>query len=206
MERLAQYKKRFLAHEAKMLDGDRSSLVKEYGQSVTTSWDMSFRTILPQNRTAAEVLLFCGFMHHTNIPQQIFAAAYRSVEKLKGQDGIVTTSEPYTWLQAILVSDEDGQWDSTILEDCLGLLESYSLIRVAQGPYYSIHPLVHTWTRSGNKTLTEELEARARLALTLLSYTREKYYDASSRKVVAHMRATSHVESCIRFTQNIRSF
>ena len=200
-ERLVQFKKRFLAHETEMLVGDKSTLVKEYGRSVITSWDMSFRTILQQDHTAAELLLFFGFMHHTNIPQQIFAEAYRSRERLDEQDSIIITSQPYTWLQAILVSDDDGQWDSTVLEDCLGLLERYSLIRVTHGLNYSMHPLVHTWTRLGKITTAEELEARARLALVLLSYTYEKDYDRSPRKVVAHMRAISHLESCIRFSQ-----
>ena len=200
-EVLLKYKKRFLAHEAEMLDGDKASLVKEYGWSVITSWDMSFRIILQQNRTAAEVLLFCGFMHHTGIPQDLFAKAYKSVEKMEKQDGIVIANEPYTWLQAILISDEDGQWDSTVLEDCLGLLESYSLIRVTNGPSYSMHPLVHAWTRLGKVTSREDLEARAQLALVLLSYMYEKDYDRSPRAAVTHMKAISHLESCIRFTQ-----
>lgn len=200
-EVLLKYKERFLAHEAEMLDGDKASLVKEYGWSVITSWDMSFKTILQQNRTAAEVLLFYGFMHHTGISQDLFAKAYKSMEKMKKQDGIVIANEPYTWLQAILISDEDGQWDSTILEDCLGLLESYSLIRVTNGPSYSMHPLVHAWTRLGKVTSRESLEARAQLALVLQSYMYEKDYDQSPRLAATHMKAISHLESCIRFTQ-----
>ena len=200
-EVLLKYKKRFLAHEAEMLDGDEASLVKEHGWSVITSWDMSFRIILQQNRTAAKVLLFYRFMHHTGIPQDLFAKAYKSVEKMKKQDGIVIANESYTWLQATLISDEDAQWDSTVLEDCLGLLESYSLIRVTNGPSYSMHPLVHAWTRLGRVTSKEDLEARAQLALVLLSYMYEKDYDQSPRAAATHMKAISHLESCIRFTQ-----
>lgn len=200
-ELLLQYKKRFLAHKAKMLDGDKGSLVKDYGWSVITSWDISFRTIVQQNPIAAEVLLFCGLMHHTGIPQHLFAEAYKSREKLKKQDGIVTACEPYTWLEAILLSDEDGRWDSSVLEDCLGLLERYSLIQVTSGQNYSMHPLVHAWTTLGKVASREDLEARARLALVLLSYMYEKDHDRSPRAVAVHTKAISHLESCIRFTQ-----
>lgn len=200
-ERLLRFKKRFVAHEAEMLGGDRASLVKEYGQSVITSWDLSFRTILEQNRTAAQLLLFLGFMHHANIPQQIFATAHESLQNLARDDGLTIDEEPFAWLQAILASDESNQWDSTVLEDCLGLLESYSLIQVTSGPSYIIHPLVHTWTRVGKTITSEDLEARARLALVLLSYVYENDRDWASPKTVAiHMKFINHLESSIRFT------
>ena len=202
-ERLRQYKMHFMAREAEMLNAENGSLVREYGRSVIASWNLSFQSIFNKNPTAARLLLFLGFLHHTNIPHDLFARAHDSKREILRRDAVTWEDEPFSWMQDILADDDGhcGEWNASNLGYCMGLLESYSLIRITQGPEYSIHPLVHAWTRLGNIVSTEDLEANAHLALVFLSHVSIVDFDRSPRMVAVHRRFISHLESCIRFTQ-----
>ena len=202
-ERLHQYKMYFMAREAEMLNAEGGSLVREYGRSVIASWNLSFQSILKKNLTAARLLLFLGFLHHTNIPHDLFARAYDSKRDIQTRDAVNLDDKPFSWMQNILADDNGhyGEWNASNIGHCMGLLESYSLIRITEGPEYSIHPLVHAWTRLGDVITSEDLEANAHLALVFLSHVSVIDFDRSPRREAAHLRFISHLESCIRFTQ-----
>lgn len=202
-ERLRKYQMRFVSHEAEMLNAPDGNLVREYGSSVIASWDLSFQNVLKKNPVAARLFLFLGFLHHTDIPQDLFARAHDSKREIQAQDAVILEDEPYSWMHDIL-ADEDGRcgkWDASNLGHCMGLLEKYSLIRTTKGSQYSIHPLVHAWTRLGKPASTEALEANAHLALVLLSHVSIVDYDRSPRRKQVHLNFISHLESCIRFAQ-----
>ena len=202
-ERLRQYKLYFMAREAEMLNAENGNLVREYGRSVIASWNLSFQSILDRNPTAAKLLLFLGFLHHTNIPHDLFARAHDFKREIQIRDAVTWEDKPFSWMHDIL-ADEDGhygEWNASNLGHCMGLLESYSLIRITEGPEYSIHPLVHTWTRLGNIVSTEDLEANAHLALVFLGHVSIVDFDRSPRREAVHLRFISHLESCIRFTR-----
>ena len=76
-----------------MLSGDVRSLVQHYGKSVITTWDLVFQTLARDYPTAAELLLYLGFLHHTNIPQELFQTAYESLDTLSSQDRLDLCSE-----------------------------------------------------------------------------------------------------------------
>lgn len=202
-ERLREYIMRFTAREAEMLNAQNGSLVREYGRSIIASWDLSFRNVLDKNPVAARLFLFLGFLHHTNIPQDLFARAHDSKREIQTQDGVILEDKPYSWMQDVLVDEHghSGEWDASNLRHCMGILESYSLIRITKGPQYSIHPLVHAWTRLGNIASAEDLEANAHLALVFLSRVGIVDYQRSPRGKAVHLKFISHLESCIRFAQ-----
>ena len=200
---LFEYKKRFLNREAKMLNAENGSLVRDYGKSVIASWNLSFQIVLDKNPTAAKLFLFLGFLHHTEIPQDLFARAYESKREIQAQDGVILEDKPYSWMKDILgdVDDDCGEWNASNLGHCMSLLESYSLVRILKGPTYSVHPLVHAWTRLGDVASAEDLEANAQLALVFLSHMSIIDYERSPRGTAVHLRFISHLESCIRFAQ-----
>ena len=202
-DRLREYKMRFTAREAQMLNAQNESLVREYGRSVIASWDLSFRNVFDKHPMAARLFLFLGFLHHTNIPQDLFARAHDSKREIQTQDAINLEDTPYSWMHDILADEHShsGGWDASNLRHCMGLLESYSLIRITKGPQYSIHPLVHAWTRLGNFASAEDLEANAHLALVFLSRVGIVDYQRSPQGKAVHLKFISHLESCIRFAK-----
>ncbi|KAJ7158560.1 hypothetical protein C8R46DRAFT_1002214 [Mycena filopes] len=120
----------------------------DYKWTVYTTWQISFDRLSEQ---AAILLQLCSFLHHTGISEDIFSNASKysfpswkpSKEELK---------EPLKFLSHFL--EPTGEWDSLHFLTVTNEIKAYSLINFdAKSRMYSIHPLVHSWTRS---TLADE--------------------------------------------------
>lgn len=198
VERLRKYEVQYKEREAAMLDDDESR-VQEYGKSVITTFDGLFELVIQRSRLAAELLLLLGFLHHTNIPRELFQTVYYASDKLSMHDGLDISEEKNTFFSTTF----RGEWDSKIFDDAMGLLDRYSLVRKDGGSNYNIHPLVHSWTRVCKIGLqTTSLEARARLAIAMLTKTHDKKLDPySEQSKLLRGKFNNHMESCIRSTQ-----
>lgn len=202
VERLRKYELQYKERAAAMLDDDESR-VQEYEKSVITTFDDLFEHVLQRSRLAAELLLLLGFLHHTNIPRELFRTVYHALDKLSMPWGLDMSEENYSWVRQIFSTTSGGEWDSKTFDDAMGLLDRYSLVRNVGGSKYNIHPLVHSWTRVSKICLrTTSLEARAQLAIAMLTKTHDTKLDrfsGQSRKLRGLFN--NHVESCIRSTQ-----
>ena len=85
-----------MAREAEMLNVENESLVREYGRSVIASWDLSVQSILTKNPSAARLLLFPGFLHHTNIPHNLFARAHDTKREIQIRDAVTWEDKPFS--------------------------------------------------------------------------------------------------------------
>lgn len=200
-QRLQRYKERYQTQESKMLEGEGGSLVAEYGKSVITTWDLSFEILVQDKPIAVELLMLFGFFHHADIPIALFETVYEAREKLYSEDGIDIKEEPYCWVGELFASQSDGQWDRSRFDTATGHLVSYSLLRATDEYNYSMHPLVHAWTRVCQHSKgVASLEARARLAMAMLAKTHNKKLDwlAAMRKKEHHARFHNHVDNCLR--------
>lgn len=108
IDRLHEYQNLLEQHQAEMLDGrykGLETLVRQYGKSVITSWDMSFQVVISDCQTAAQLFLFLGFLHHAGIPSELFETAHKFKSKFKAHDRIDLSKAPYHWLGDILSSE-----------------------------------------------------------------------------------------------------
>lgn len=139
--------------------------------SLVRSWDLSFQKLLDKNPAADKLFLFLRLFHPVNIPQDLFATAHEFRREIQTHEAVTLEDKSYSWVLDILADEEGSDCDLDVsnLGVCMDLLESYSLVRITQGPLYSIHPLVHDWTRLGNVASTEDIEANAHLALAFSS-------------------------------------
>jgi len=201
VERLRKFEMQYKEHEAAMFDEE--SMVQEYGKSVVTTFDGLFKIVLQRNRLAAELLLLLGFLHHTNIPRELFQTVYHALDKLSMHDGLDISEENYTLVCQILSTTTGGEWDCKNFDDAMGLLDRFSLVRKVNESNYNIHPLVHSWTRVckiGQQTTS--LEARARLAIVMLIKTHDTKLDRfSEQRKLLQAKFNNHMESCVRSTQ-----
>lgn len=200
-QRLQRYKERYQTQESKMLEGEGGSHVVEYGKSVVTTWDLSFETLVKDKPIAVELLMLFGFFHHASIPIALFEAVYEKREKLYSEDCINIKEEPYCWVDQLFGSQPDGSWDRSHFDTATGHLVSYSLLRATDEYNFSIHPLVHAWTRVCHHSQgVASLAARARLAMAMLAKTNTKKLDwmASMRTKEHHARFHNHVDACLR--------
>jgi hypothetical protein len=202
LKRLREYREIFEDHQAKMLAGELGGLVRQYGKSVITSWDMSFQVVIADNPTAAELLLFLGFLHHADIPERLFSLAHDSKTQFQINDEIDVTTTPFRWAGEILSSNRYGQWDKSTFQISMAVLESFSLIRSFDGTSYHMHPLVHAWTRVSKLGNQDETEGRARLGVAMLAKVYRRDVDRySSQRRLQERQYTSHLASCLTSIQ-----
>lgn len=204
LSKLQRYKKQYSSHEVAILKAEGGMKVREYGQSVITTWDMSFEIIVSNNPAAAELLLLFGFFHHSVITMDLFVRAFERQRKMLQADGIDLTEPTFSWLGRLLVPTSNGSWDRDFHFDvALSLLQSYSLIQRTTGGAWSVHPLVHLWTVIGKQHPRLSLvEDRARLALSMLGGMYDPSVDSVSEQVHAmRMRMSNHMTSAIKTVQ-----
>jgi NB-ARC domain len=202
IQRLRKYREIFEEHQAKMLNGESGALVTRYGKSIITSWDISFRVVKSDNPIAAELFLLLGFLHHTNIREDLFRNAHNYRARLRKDDDIDITAPPYQWVGEILSSNRYGQWDDSVFSTSMAVLESFSLIRNFDDNTYHMHPLVHEWTKVGDIGSKDEIEARARLAIAMLSTVHRRDLNKYSvARQVQQTQYTSHLASCLTSTE-----
>ena len=129
----------------------------EYDKTVYGTWDLSLEEIkkrasgksigIAQAAQAAILILqICAFYHHSNITRDIFqSAAEESRKHCKVAEKLpqAVTLLDYT----LLAVDNDGQWDDFIFGQGMGVLLSFSLIREQSCKEFSVHPLMHCWSR-----------------------------------------------------------
>jgi hypothetical protein len=201
-QRLSEYSSTFRRHKARMLGDKYGTLVSLYGESVITSWDMSFEVVMMDNNTAAQLFLLMGFFHHSNIPRALFASVHDSKTLLQAHDGINITYMPFEWVGDVLESTENGKWDETNFNVSMAVLESFSLVRNINDVAYDIHPLVHTWTRISRHAIPE-LNDRAQLVLAMLAKVFQRDLDSNSTDYrTIQVKYYDHVLSCLDSIQS----
>ncbi|KAJ7041772.1 hypothetical protein C8F04DRAFT_1230233 [Mycena alexandri] len=119
-----------------------------YACTVYTTWQISFDQL---SQPAASLLQLCSLLHYTGISEDIFsyASKYRFPVWLPPKQEL---QEPLEFLSHFIGST--GEWNSLKFLDITNEIKSYSLISFdAATKMFSIHPLVHAWSRS---TLVDE--------------------------------------------------
>ncbi|KAJ7468132.1 P-loop containing nucleoside triphosphate hydrolase protein, partial [Mycena latifolia] len=114
----------------------------DYAWTVYTTWQISFVKL---SFPAAMMLQLCSFLHHGGISEQIFKNASMYTFPTSGPSK-QELQIPVEFLSHFL--GPDGVWDSLHFWNVANELLGYSLINFnAAGNVFSIHPLVHTWSR-----------------------------------------------------------
>jgi hypothetical protein len=164
-------------------------LASNYGRAVYGTWDLSFMALEAKvaggglDARAAEsaivILETFAFFHCDGIAEDIFRRA------AEAPPDDVETDLP-----------QDGEWDSLFFWEGIQLLLSFSLIKkLGSGGEYSIHPLVHCWSRDKMSQLEQQRKGRSARALLsqsiTLQYAREDY--TFRRFLIPHIKANTHM-------------
>ncbi|KAJ6524252.1 hypothetical protein DFH09DRAFT_1189705 [Mycena vulgaris] len=119
-----------------------------YAWTVYTTWQISFDQL---SQNAQTFLQLCSFLHYQGISEEIFKNATNFKFKPSGSSQ-EDLKMPLEFLSQFL--DPARIWDSLCFMDLTNEIQSYSLINYdSEKKMFSIHPLVHYWTRS---TLSNE--------------------------------------------------
>ncbi|KAJ7241826.1 hypothetical protein C8J57DRAFT_1477663 [Mycena rebaudengoi] len=140
---LRRYLALYEQSQAQLLSAVSSQSHDKYAWSVYTTWDISFKCLSKQ---AAQFMQLCSFLHHEGISEGIFSnAALYSPELLKPTEE--QAKEPRVFLGNFLTAA--GTWDTFSFSEMAAEIQEYSLIsRDPHTGLFSIHPLVHSWSRN----------------------------------------------------------
>ncbi|KAJ7438892.1 P-loop containing nucleoside triphosphate hydrolase protein [Mycena galericulata] len=147
---LNSYLTLFRQNWARLLSKKPAQSHDDYAGTVYTTWQISFDRLTGAAQT---LLQLCSFLHHQGIFEQIFslASAYTFPAYGPSKEEL---QRPMELLSPFLGSN--GDWDSLQFIEVTNELQAYSLINFnPETGLFSIHPLVHGWSRS---TLTSEKE------------------------------------------------
>ncbi|KAJ6488928.1 P-loop containing nucleoside triphosphate hydrolase protein, partial [Mycena sanguinolenta] len=130
---LALYKK----HRAQLLSERPAQSYDDYAWTVYTTWQISFDKL---SASAVMLLQLCSFIHQEGISEWIFSRASKGLS----QQGL---HMPLKFLSPFM--DPSGEWDPLCFAKLTKELKVYSLIDYnAERKSFSIHPLVHSWSRT----------------------------------------------------------
>ncbi|KAJ7115189.1 hypothetical protein C8R44DRAFT_709653 [Mycena epipterygia] len=136
---LALYEK----NRARLLSQKPAQSHDNYAWTVYTTWQISFEKLSPP---AAMFLQLCSLLHHQGIYEKIFedAANYKFGSSSPSKEEL---QMPLEFLSQFIGAN--GDWDSLCFIDVTNEVRAYSLINFdSERKLFSIHPLVHDWTRS----------------------------------------------------------
>ncbi|KAF8134735.1 P-loop containing nucleoside triphosphate hydrolase protein, partial [Mycena galopus ATCC 62051] len=140
---LSNYLTLYAANRARLLSEKPTQSHDEYAWTVYTTWKMSFEKL---SKPAGELLQLCSFLHHQGISEQIFSNA-TEYEAIPGRPSKEELREPRNFLSHYL--GPTGAWDPLNFMHITNELRAYSLITFnSEANTFSIHPLVHSWSRS----------------------------------------------------------
>ncbi|KAJ7099218.1 P-loop containing nucleoside triphosphate hydrolase protein, partial [Mycena epipterygia] len=140
---LASYLPLYEQNRARLLSQKPAQSHDNYAWTVYTTWQISFNQL---SQPAAMFLQLCSLLHHQGISEQIFknAATYKFGPSSPSKEDL---QMPLEFLSQFL--GPDGVWDSFCFMDLTNEVRSYSLLNFhPQQNMFSMHPLVHDWTRS----------------------------------------------------------
>ncbi|KAJ7040191.1 hypothetical protein C8F04DRAFT_266505 [Mycena alexandri] len=164
----------------------------DYACTVYTTWQISFDRL---SQPAAMLLQLCSCLHYTGISEDIFsnASKYSFPLWLPPKEDL---QEPSQALLCFL--GPTREWSSLNFLDVTNEIKAYSLISFdAATKMFSIHPLVHAWSRS---TLVDEGSSR----LCIRSILGMSISEIPDHDMVLHsLRLMPHVDLVTPFNANL---
>ncbi|KAJ7817916.1 P-loop containing nucleoside triphosphate hydrolase protein [Mycena olivaceomarginata] len=133
----------YAKNRAELLKKKAAQSHDDYTWTVYTTWQMSFDRL---SKAAAMFLQLCSFLHQEGISEEIFrwAATYNFSCSGPSKEELRTALD---FLSQFL--QPSGEWDPLAFLKLANELKAYSLINpIPERKMFSIHPLVHSWSRS----------------------------------------------------------
>lgn len=159
-----------------------------YAYTVYTTWEMSYEKL---GSFAKSFLQTCGFLHNEGIHADIFKEAVSNLKE-NPTDADKSYNRPAIALLNSLTTTSGG-FDVMAFITLLTELASYSLIQPSTSSSFSIHPLVHSWSRDR----LPEQERRATLDLTLSVLSLSISFDQDSVGYTHRHLLLPHLDAAI---------
>jgi tetratricopeptide (TPR) repeat protein len=186
---LDSYLALYTKNRAHLLSEKPAQAHDDYAWTVYTTWQISFEQLtIP----ASTLLQLCSLIHHEGISEDIFSNASRYTFPARGPPK-EQLQKPLEFLAHFL--EPTGVWDSLRFMTVLNEIRAFSLLDFdAQKKSFSIHPLVHSWTRS--TLMDEQSFCYSMIAIVAMSFaaTPRREKQLASVKLLPHVDSLIHGE------------
>ncbi|KAJ7027696.1 hypothetical protein C8F04DRAFT_1293692 [Mycena alexandri] len=160
-----------------------------YAWTVYTTWQISFDQL---SQPAATLLQLCSFLHYSGISEDIFSYASK-YSFSSGNPPKEELQEPLEFLSHF--RGPTREWNSLRFLDIANEIKAYSLISFnAKTKLFSIHPLVHAWSRS---TLLNEGSCHSCISSIVgmcITEIPEEDIQITSVRFIPHLGSLKYVE------------
>ncbi|KAJ7017488.1 hypothetical protein C8F04DRAFT_1200404 [Mycena alexandri] len=191
-EDIAGYLTLYQKNRAQLLSEKAVQSHDHYAWTVYTTWQISFDRL---SQLAATLLQLCSFLHYSGISEDMFsnASEYSFPVWLPAKEEL---QEPLQFLSHFL--GPTGEWNSLRFSEVTNEIKSYSLITFdAATKMFSIHPLVHAWSRN---TLVDEAASHLCISSLLgMSVAEIAHHDMT----LASLRLMPHIVSVRPFNADV---
>lgn len=208
---LGEYLQVYKEHSSDLLDDPQLKGVSKYDRAVYATFDVSYDAIVAKTspkqpmsiasaaKNALQILRIFAFFHHENIMEEIFQRAAITVGEpslsCHPDDPENKLHRSFSFLpRHLLQLNASQKWDPYQFRDGVRVLLSLSLVkRASSDKTYSLHPLVHAWSRQ--RIIQDSFEACARSAIAILSYSISGWEQDEDGRV-SWQTLTPHVSAC----------
>ncbi|KAG8532764.1 uncharacterized protein KY384_002642 [Bacidia gigantensis] len=177
---LEEYLELYDMHKAEMLKDHLVQGTDQYKHTIYTTWEVSVQRIQKTGTKVAtdalEILYTMAFLHFERIPRDLFFNAWVNMKRSTSFLPRATNGEELRFRRA------------------LSLLESHSLVYLdAGGKSYTMHPMVHLWSRE--RFDSEEQQLWSDIAVNVLSESLAIVANKSSREYRRGL--IPHIDACL---------
>jgi tetratricopeptide (TPR) repeat protein len=154
-----KYLQQFSLHRQTLMSDATFRGASNYDRTVYGTWDLSFNEIkrrasgqssagdIQAAHAAILILQICAFYHHSGISKDIFRSAAEEYKEYIALDEKLPLAMSLLD-RTLLALDNNGHWDEFIFGQGIAVLLSFSLMkRDKSSEMWSVHPLVHCWSR-----------------------------------------------------------
>ncbi|KAJ7713106.1 P-loop containing nucleoside triphosphate hydrolase protein [Mycena metata] len=181
-EDLKGYLALYHTNRARLLSEKAAQSHDDYAQTVFTTWQISFDQL---SNLAATLLQLCSFLHYTGISEDMFSTASK-YDFPSWSPPREELEKPLEFLSHFV--EPTGEWNSLKFLDVTNEIKAYSLISFdAKTKLFSIHPLVHAWSRS---TLLDETPLQSWMSSILgmcITEIPENEIKLASLRLISHV-------------------
>jgi len=186
----------------------------EYQQTVYGTWELSFKEIesrasrnadsedVQRAQIAIFILKFFAFMHYESIDENIFMHGAEEPNRLN-------VNNKRSWLSQILASaaggrllccDKNSRWDKFHFQMGIQMLQSFSLVKKSLcGNSYSVHPLIHSWSRDRLSYSEQNINFCRATALLSCSIT----FSFGTQDYIIRQRLVPHIKASFQYAAEI---
>jgi transcriptional regulator with XRE-family HTH domain len=166
---LEDYHRLYATHRKDLL-ARRSRLLRDYPETVATTWSLSFQQVEQANPAAADVLRLCAFLAPDAIPEELLTRGAAELGVVLG----AATADPFK------------------LNETLGVLRRYSLVRRNGSTHMlSIHRLVQTVLKESMDQETQRAWAERTVRVVNAAFP-----ETDSGTDANHQSYLPHVQEC----------